>query len=253
LFERALRKVSGKPIALPYWDWTSEASTKAVFADDFMGGTGDPAQDFAVTTGPFRKGQWELEVAPAGSEAASQQPFITRNLGSPPFATKPSKDDLNRVLATPVYDTAPFGLDSDPGSSMRNALEGWVPGTARMVCTASGTMEVQFTDPPPAFLHNSVHSWVGGFVGAQPDGRPLVGTMLQISTSPNDPTFFLNHAMVDRVWSKWQDLHPSKRYEPQVGLPGNSGNDLMTPFVAYGYGVTPNMVQETRSLGYEYR
>ncbi|KAF1953408.1 Di-copper centre-containing protein [Byssothecium circinans] len=32
-------------------------------------------------------------------------------------------------------------------------------------------------------------------------------------TAPSDPVFFLHHAQLDRLWWKWQLLHPQKRWE----------------------------------------
>ena len=52
LFEDALRQVSGKPITIPYWDWTNPNSTAAVFAPDFMGGNGKKTMRWAVMNGP---------------------------------------------------------------------------------------------------------------------------------------------------------------------------------------------------------
>jgi hypothetical protein len=33
--------------------------------------------------------------------------------------------------------------------------------------------------------------------------------MGHLSTSPNDPMFFAHHQNIDRLWAKWQKLHPS--------------------------------------------
>ena len=46
--------------------------------------------------------------------------------------------------------------------------------------------------------HNHGHSWVGGI-------------MNNTSTSPTDPLFWLHHAEVDRLWSRWRDTHATVR------------------------------------------
>lgn len=56
-FERALQAIDAS-VNLPYWDFTVEnlnsSSTESlIWRDDFMGGPGDPANGFRVTTGPF--------------------------------------------------------------------------------------------------------------------------------------------------------------------------------------------------------
>lgn len=65
---------------------------------------------------------------------------------------------------------------------------------------------VSFRQQLEVSLHNTVHVWVGG-------------DML-LSTSPNDPTFFLHHCNVDRIWAAWQQKHPQSPY-----LPGNNASD----------------------------
>ncbi len=41
--------------------------------------------------------------------------------------------------------------------------------------------------------------------------------------SPNDPVFWLHHAFVDLVWSRWQRANPRSGYLPDRPLPlGNS-------------------------------
>lgn len=62
LFEDALSQVSGKDIALPYWDWTSQESTDATFSTMLMGGNGDPNDEYALNSGPFRKDNWQINV-----------------------------------------------------------------------------------------------------------------------------------------------------------------------------------------------
>ena len=44
--------------------------------------------------------------------------------------------------------------------------------------------------------HNQGHNWVGG------DMREVI--------SPNDPIFWMHHAQIDRIWSKWQENHPGE-------------------------------------------
>jgi tyrosinase len=69
-----------------------------------------------------------------------------------------------------------------------------------------------------------------------------------LSTSPNDPVFFLNHANVDRLWAEWQTAHPGKTYAPDVGSPGNSAESPMPPFG----NTTPRDVETITRLGYRY-
>lgn len=256
LFEDALRQVSGKPITVPYWDWTDPAGARAVFADDFMGGDGDPDDGFAVNSGPFRKGEWDLRVHPIGLEwSASATPHLTRRFASfPGFETLPTPGDVTWLLDRPRYDVAPYDPASDPNRSFRNALEGFwqrlgqtsIP-TGSMTCGPDGVMTV--TSGPG--LHNLVHAWVGGLLETTPEG-PKLGTMF-LPTSPNDPVFFLHHANIDRLWSGWQETHGIDSYEPsncdllEPVCRSNSETDPMHPFEA-----TPADVADIDALGYRY-
>lgn len=49
-----------------------------------------------------------------------------------------------------------------------------------------------------------------GFLGLHTAGHTgLGGEATDVFSSPNDPTFWLHHAMVDRVYWIWQALHPN--------------------------------------------
>jgi tyrosinase len=260
-FEDALREVTGKPITVPYWDWTDPTSTAAVFADDFMGGDGDPDEGFAVTTGPFRKGAWTLNVHPIGLEwSPSATTYLTRRFGTfPPVPRLPTHDDVVFALDRPSYDVAPYDAGSDQQLSFRNALEGFWrtvgsarlnTGSASMVCGPDGVMMVVSGEG----LHNAAHGWVGGLLEAG-TGGPRLGTML-LPTSTNDPVFFLHHANIDRLWAEWQDAHGINSYQPrgcgqelpEYGCLGNAGSDRMHP----PFDATPNDVADVRALGYLY-
>ena len=77
------------------------------------------------------------------------------------------------------YDTSPYSSSSSGG--IRNTVEGWVG---------------------PERIHNSVHVWVGGD--------------MSLSSSPNDPAFFLHHCNVDRIWAAWQERHSYSGYLPDM-------------------------------------
>jgi tyrosinase len=251
LFENALRQLSGKDIAVPYWDWTDPASVASVFADDFMGGNGDPDEDFAVTTGPFRKGAWTLNVQPVGLEwSSSATTYITRRMGAP--GELPTTDDVAFALAAPLYDVPPYDPSSDPTMSFRNALEGWRPPLDFIHgCGPDGVMVGQPLPVRDLELHNAVHAWVGGVLLPNA-GTSYVGTMLTPPTSVNDPVFFLHHSNIDRIWAQWQEAHGVDTYVPRAGSHMNNVDDVMHPFEEDGIVATPATVADIHELGYRY-
>jgi tyrosinase len=262
-YEQALRSVShDKSIVLPYWDWTDPASTAAVFAPNFMGPDGDPSAQYAVTSGPFAKGKWKLNVldpiepqkALLGSNnIVPEQDFLVRRFGI--LVSKsdslPTTNDVNAALGVGQYDTPGYDAQAPAQISFRCNLEGWrnadppdcIPSTA----DPAGFMNVDTAPGSPHDLHNGVHLYVGG-LWAEPSGALAGGTMLY-DTSPNDPVFFLHHANVDRIWSQWEAQHPTLTYSPQSGAAqGWNGTDTMWPW----HDMTIDSLQSIAARGYKY-
>jgi tyrosinase len=95
----------------------------------------------------------------------------------------PGRDSVRATVRDEtVYDMNPLN-SSSPGG-IRTLVEGWIGSTR---------------------IHNNVHVWVGGDMG--------------LSSSPNDPVFFLHHCNVDRIWAAWQAKHESAAYVPDMTEP----------------------------------
>lgn len=253
--EDALQEVSGTGVTIPYWDWTDRESVERVFAPDFMGGDGDPNDGWFVKTGPFRKGVWRLNVQPEGVRAkTSESDWLTRSMG--PTSMLPTKEDVAEVLSRPRYDAAPYDDTSDPAVSFRNALEGFPRNSPDGLRTLNGCDPDGHngTIPNPlrsgGGMHNVVHPFVGGVT--DPTGQLSAGTMSNIQTSPNDPSFFLHHANIDRLWAKWQATNGRDTYEPSSGYEHNDVDSVIRPFEEAGKTVTPRDVADITALGYAY-
>jgi tyrosinase len=248
LFEQALEKAAGEPVAIPYWDWTDPESTTAVFRDDLMGGNGDVEKGYALTSGPFRRGEYRLNVIDPKVNDPVGKRYVVRQIGTfPSNLTLPTERDVDRALTRPVYDVVPFNDQSDPDQSFRNNLEGWRGQIGQkcvdgLLAPLSGPgAEAQKHD-----LHNGVHLWVGGIEGERQ------GTM-DLNTSLNDPVFWLHHANIDRIWEAWVQEN-GEVYEPVRGWPRRDENlnQAMIPFDEVGQKVTPASVLDIGELGYEY-
>ncbi|ORX92557.1 Di-copper centre-containing protein [Basidiobolus meristosporus CBS 931.73] len=57
---------------------------------------------------------------------------------------------------------------------------------------------LQFHDIMEYGPHNNVHRAIGGDMGEL--------------YSPNDPLFWIHHAYIDKIWYRWQKLHPEVQY-----------------------------------------
>jgi tyrosinase len=247
MFEDALRQVSGKPITVPYWDWTDPNSTAAVFAPDFMGGMGKQTMHYAVMGGPFRKGAWRLNVVDPKANDERGFHYLVRRFGTPVRRELPTAADVAKALSRPVYDVKPYDAMANPKRSFRNYLEGW-RGVKRMTCE-DGLMGVKGRKGAPHDMHNAVHLWVGGVWG--PDEKPYQGTMT-LNTSLNDPVFWLHHANIDRLWSQWEQIH-GPQYQPVTGESrGQNLHDTMWPYRKVGIETTIADLLDISQLGYTY-
>jgi tyrosinase len=138
-FEQALQSVD-PTVTIPYWDFTVDNSpTSSLWADDFLGGNGDPTDNGIVKTGPFRQGQWTLVF---------DGPDLRRTFGLL-VDSLPKPDDVANALSAVLYDTFPYDVGSPIDQSFRNNIEGFNHPTA---------------EPE---LHNRVHAWVGGSMAIQ--------------------------------------------------------------------------------------
>ncbi|MFD9000403.1 tyrosinase family protein [Streptomyces sp. NPDC059582] len=176
--ERALRRVDSS-VTVPYWDWTRDRSTtSAPWTKDLLGGNGR-LSDRQVTTGPFAyaAGNWTIR------EGVTDGEYLARDLGRARAPlTLPTRGDVEWAMSDPVYDVSPW--DSTVTKGFRNKLEGW----------GTGSGDASWRN------HNRVHRWVGG---------AMLG-----GASVNDPVFWLHHAFVDLLWSRWQARHRQHRYLP---------------------------------------
>jgi tyrosinase len=176
VLELQLQRVLGDEDAgLPYWDWAADGDLapsqqpgSALWADDCLGGQGDPVAGgpFAFDAGDPKSWHVLLDVNVQGRLRATDR-GLRRSFGQSTPGL-PTSAQVASAVGLSTYDAPPWGTTS---SGFRNRLEGWRPAS-----TAPG-------------LHNRVHVWVGG------DMLP--------SSSPNDPVFYLNHCNVDRIWAAW--------------------------------------------------
>jgi tyrosinase len=133
--------------------------------------------------GQFVGANWRVRLAmnAATGNLQSTNRSLQRSLGA--NGALPTRAQVRTALRDQaVYDQTPFNSSSAGGA--RNHIEGWIG---------------------PARIHNNVHVWVGGD--------------MQLSSSPNDPIFFLHHCNVDRIWAAWQERHPTASYVPDETAP----------------------------------
>ncbi|MFT4535681.1 MAG: tyrosinase [Saprospiraceae bacterium] len=283
MYEDALSEVSGKAIALPYWDWTDQASTDGTFATNLMGGNGDPSDEYALNDGPFRKDNWQVNLFTISANyiGLNPHPWIVRNFAATIFGSDkypgypvslPTTAEVDNCLSISTYDMSPWDCSNDnlPNTSFRFCLEGFTDGNC----------------PGLQATHNIGHDWIAGFFEipvSQIEMIPTaafntfcgeimrdtvpnnvrVGSMEPLDVSPNDPAFFMHHCNVDRLYADWQEIGDNfDKYEPVSGAPeGYNLNDNMYPYnisewqaipIIIAHGDTPASMIDYKSLGYKY-
>ncbi|WP_299466284.1 tyrosinase family protein [uncultured Microscilla sp.] len=95
-----------------------------------------------------------------------------------------------------------------------------------------------------AGFHGAGHMAIGGFDPQDPNNTEKMGAMSLIPTSPTDPTFYLHHSMVDKVYQRWVE----KNWD---------GSNLFTQtkinlFKGDGSKMNPNKYIDSRKLGVWY-
>ncbi|KAJ7713461.1 Di-copper centre-containing protein [Mycena olivaceomarginata] len=191
LFDSLLRSHCGYRGPLPYWDWTKDAADfyESPFFKDSdpesgLGGWGDASTGFRVLDGAFS----------ASSSFQLSYPFphtLRRN-----YTLIPQLDVVFPVPGLAWNHTRP-GNASFTKPVVESLIDGFVGDYKGFQARMEGV------EGP----HLNVHFTIGGDVaGACPVDAPA-GCISGPTFSSNDPLFFLHHAMLDRIWFKWQKKH----------------------------------------------
>jgi len=181
-YEQSLKTLCGYTGVSPYWNWALDAPnfSKATILSDKnaksgLGTWGNPALDDTVQDGGFSSLHLSYPVSHTLRRKYTPYPFA--NL-PPPLFTDPTVSAATTFTAKEV-------------KKMVNGFEGDFKG-----------FQSYFEDPEGA--HTSVHLIMGGDLGGScPTGSPSSCTPGP-KWSPNEPMFWLHHAMVDKVWWDWQ-------------------------------------------------
>lgn len=265
--ENALQKIDPS-VTIPYWDWTDPKALDVMLSDDFMGGNGQGVkvkipgvgtfEGGPVKSGPFA--DWtlneDIHIEPINFKTLG--PKIVRFLQVPPFDKYPMpKEVIDRLMNLDDYEV--FSVVLEGGGVGLNEkgklIEDWA-------------------------VHVVSHAMIGGVVlkdynkVALPTNQARnLGTMMSILSSPYDPTFWLTHSNVDRLWAEWQDsghtgekFYPAKEKDYGYNLkdpiwpwdggksqPGNlNDTDLVSMLPVTNKIVTAADLLDFRKLGYTY-
>lgn len=163
---------------------------------------------------------WDWSSGPStGVPAACSQPTYVNRSGT--------------TVANPLYSGPRYG-------------GGWTARSGSIATTAFDDLAtaVQAATGEPSFttfqsLINGPHGSVHGRVG---------GDMCCVPSASYDPLFFLHHANVDRIWARWQILHPGPLSAGEATFQLPPFNRPFTTQWQVG-----SDVESTDALGYRYQ
>lgn len=181
MLEFFLRQALGNDdFRIPYWNWTADA-------DDPSASPIWSPQVLGGTGNPVGSGRFQ-RFGPDGLEwevRLIQDPFS----GELQRVSRGMRRNLGAQGFIPDTDDARDAVQNRP-------LYDTFPWDDNSIGSFRRSLEG---------LHNVVHVWVGGD--------------MVISTSPNDPAFYLHHCNVDRLWRAWQEQHGITSYVPDQSAP----------------------------------
>ncbi|KAJ7178099.1 Di-copper centre-containing protein [Mycena filopes] len=196
VYENVLKTRCGFRGTSPYWDWVKDSANvhdSTLFKDSDptsgLGGWGDPANDFRVPDGAFsNKSEFRLTYPSPHTlrRNFTLQPFL--NFPLPGFLTAAQEQIDGNATFTPAE-----------RDKLVNGFVGDFKGFQAYFESFNGS-------------HGAVHLTLGGDLGGTcPSDAPsdCVGGP---TFSANEPLFWLHHAMVDKLWSDWQNNHPSNKH-----------------------------------------
>ncbi|KAL1841066.1 hypothetical protein VTJ49DRAFT_7450 [Mycothermus thermophilus] len=208
-FERALQTECGYNGTQPYWDWSrwyQDPESSPIFdgSDTSLSGNGEYVQHTTtggipvgngggcVKTGPFKDMVIRLgPMAPVINPAPPRNPRPDGYGDNPRCLRRDMSNKLSSTSLRPqdvaslITGTNSIGAFQDTMQAVGGFSWGGAPSTMG--------------------VHGAGHFTISGDPGGD------------FYTSPNDPAFYVHHAMIDRVWYIWQSLNFESRQQVIAG------------------------------------
>ncbi|KAM0721000.1 hypothetical protein Q7P37_003285 [Cladosporium fusiforme] len=229
-WEQDLINTCGYTGSLPYWDWAQDAyaphESEVFNGDEFSLGSDGVFVDGRDDT---YLGLMDVTFPPGtGGGCVHSGPFsggVFSNLGP---LDSPYNDNVEND-----YDFNPRCLVRDLNVFFSSRYNTYANVTQLLL----GQTDIQyfqaemqgFVGDNKLGIHGAGH-WLGGGPSQMQD----------FHSSPNDPVFFLHHAMIDRVWAIWQALDSESRQDAIFGTetlnnsPPSREKEL-TDSIAFGF------------------
>jgi len=174
-FERDLEAALGEPdFGLPYWNWAADKTDGVLDTSRIWTFIG-------ANTGPIYFG-------------GSSWNRMTAQLVGPTYSAVDTSIGARRAFDSSSEPA--FGHPTDIKD--RAAADAFMAGTSVNYDSASwDARSLGFRGTNERDFHDHIHVLVGG------DSADMALPIIAV----NDPVFFLHHAMIDRLWARWQDAN----------------------------------------------
>jgi tyrosinase len=207
-FEQDLKNSCGYTGTLPYWDWAADAQAvdqSEIFNGDeySMGGNGEYIPGRADTY----LGLQDLNFPPGtGGGCVYSGPFsnttYTTNLGP---------------IDSPYNNNVVGQYDYNPRCLVRD-LNSWFSSRYN---TYNNVADLAIGVDSIEYLQSLMQGYLGdNKLGVHGGGHWLGGGPSQLEdfhSSPNDPVFYIHHAMIDKIWTVWQYMDRENRQNAIYG------------------------------------
>ncbi|KAE8370232.1 hypothetical protein BDV27DRAFT_152389 [Aspergillus caelatus] len=200
LWEATLRKECGYTGSLPYWNWVLDAYT--LFDSPTL--NGNPTS--LSGNGAFK----ENEVPSCNSQNTECLPRGTGDgcVVSGPFANfQVHMAPINASLAQSYSRPPPYAFDYKPHCLTRS-LNPFIMAVFNNDTIGDRLLEARNITEFLRIMEPSGFDDMGAHGGGH---HSIGGDMQNLFISPQDPMFMLHHAMIDRIWSIWQQQDPPNR------------------------------------------
>lgn len=218
-FESDLKNSCGYTGTLPYWDWTIDAQAvdkSEIFNGDeySMGGNGEYIAGRADTY----LGLQDLNFPPGtGGGCVYSGPFsnttFTTNLGP---------------IDSPYNNNVVNQFDANPRCLVRD-LNSWF---SQKYLVPEKLADLVIGEDSVQYFQGLMQGYVGdNKLGVHGGGHWVGGGPSQLEdfhSSPNDPVFYIHHAMIDRAWTVWQYMDRETRQNQIYGTDNLEGGNTMT-------------------------
>lgn len=119
-------------VTIPYWDWTDQVGTAAIFTEEFLGPNGGGG---AVPTGHFSAANWpvraDLQFRIQNDQVETLGTALVRDLQ--PFTELPEPNEVNLIaLQLENFDEFRTFLEGE-GVRLHDFIHGWIGGSMAMM------------------------------------------------------------------------------------------------------------------------